>query len=341
VSIVAQMEAYLEEHCARSLNTANGYSSALGRFQEFLMERGIDLEGSVDQLDLSFLRDFTTWLGRQTYRPNRRAPERQLSMHTRHTYVVAVAGFFRFLVVDGKLPGVTYSAYLAAKEHVNRATRFHQKPMEKRLPPEEVVEAVVEAVRQPPDTSNMRPRHKRRARLVWLRNRAMILTLYSTGMRVGEIRTLARDDLEYGDRGAWITGKGDKVRFVRFSHEAWDAIMKYLEVRKDETLPGTLGDRPVFARHDCGAGDYNTLPLSDVSIERVITTLAKDAGVLARFNLTPHSFRHYFATKFLRHTGDLALTQDVMGHASPQTTRLYAKTTKEQHIAAHDSLFDE
>jgi integrase len=73
----------------------------------------------------------------------------------------------------------------------------------------------------------------------------------------------------------------------------------------------------------------------------LITDLANDAGVLERFNLTPHSFRHWFATRFLRHTRNLALTQDVMGHASPQTTRIYAKTTKEDHIAAHESLFDE
>jgi integrase len=69
--------------------------------------------------------------------------------------------------------------------------------------------------------------------------------------------------------------------------------------------------------------------------------LAKEVGVLERFNLTPHSFRHYFATRFLRHTSDLALTQDALGHANPGTTRVYAKTSKTQHIQAHQSLFDE
>jgi integrase len=118
-------------------------------------------------------------------------------------------------------------------------------------------------------------------------------------------------------------------------------MMVYLNARHDESLAGTLADKPLICRHDRGAGDYRRLPLTTLSVERIITRLAKEAGVLERFKLTPQSFRHYFASRFLRHTGDLALTQDVLGHSSPQTTRIYAKTTKEQQVEAHDSLFDD
>jgi integrase len=304
------------------------------------MERGVEVEGSVEQLNLSLFRSFVAWLGKQTYQRGN-APERKLSMRTRRGYVMAATGFFRFLVVDGKLPDVTYSDFLAAHDRANRATRCNDVPMEKKLPPEGAVEAIVDAIRQEPDTSRMRPRPARRVRLTWLRNRAIILVLYCTGMRVGEVHRLLRDDLVYEDQGAWINGKGDKTRFVRFSDEAWDAIMEYLDMRRDEALGGFVPEYPVFCRHNTGTGDYRRLPLSTVSIEKLITTLARDTGVLARFHMTPHSFRHYFATRFLRHTGDLALTQDVMGHSSPITTRLYAKTSKEQHIAAHKSLFNE
>ena len=151
---------------------------------------------------------------------------------------------------------------------------------------------------------------------------------------------LRRGDLDHADRGAWVQGKGDRSRFVRFSMQAWETMTAYLDMRRDDTVGGILADKPLFCRHDRAAGAKRRLPLSTFSVERIITRLAKDSGVLERFNLTPHSFRHYFATRFLGHTGDLALTQDVLGHADPGTTRVYAKTTKAQHVEAHKSLFD-
>jgi site-specific recombinase XerD len=207
-----------------------------------------------------------------------------------------------------------------------------------------VIQAIIQAAQTPPaalSRDDLDERQRRRLNLVWLRDRAMVLCLYSSGMRVGELAGLRRGDLDYADHGAWVRGKGGRSRFVRFSQGAWAALMAYLDARHDGAVGGTLADKPLVCRHDRGAGDHRRLPLSTLSIERTITRLAKEAGILERFNFTPHSFRHYFATRFLRHTGDLALTQDVLGHADPGTTRVYAKTSKDQHIQAHESLFDE
>jgi site-specific recombinase XerD len=340
-SIGKEIERFLDQHAARSLNTSRTYRHGLRRFQEFLGERDVDVEGPVGQLTLSLARDFVAWMGQQTYRKSPNGPERQLSMRTRQNYVMAVSGLYRQLVMDGRLAGVTYSEYLAMHETLAHATKFKDVPLEKKLPSDEVIQAIIEAINEPPNLDNLKPRQARRTHLVWLRDRAMILALYSTGMRVGELVSLRRGDLDYEDQGAWVNGKGDRVRFVRFSRETWGALTAYLEARRDENLQGSIADRPLFARHDRSAGDFRVLPLTVLSVEKTITHLARATGVLARFNLTPHSFRHYFATRFLRHTSDLALTQDVMGHASPITTRLYAKTSKEQHIQAHESLFDE
>jgi site-specific recombinase XerD len=342
-TIATQIRRFLDQHEARSPHTAKTYHNGLRRFQEFLAEQDIQADALVDRLTLSLARDFVTWLGGQRYQKGRNVPERQLSMRTRQNYAMAVSGLYRQLVLDG-LAGFSYGDYLATHDALAKATKFKDVPIEKKLPPDEVMETIVEAIQSPPAAlaqPNLKESARRRLKLVWLRDKAVVLCLYSTGMRIGELLSLRRADLDYTDRGTWVTGKGDRTRFVRFSNQAWQALIVYLGERRDETISGSLPHMPVICRHDRAAGDSRRLSMSSVMAERIITNLAKEAGVLARFNLTPHSFRHYFATRFLRHTGDLALTQDVLGHASPMTTRIYAKTTKEQHIAAHVSLFDE
>jgi site-specific recombinase XerD len=261
-------------------------------------------------------------------------------MRSRANYAMAVSSLYRMLVMDG-MAGFTYSDYLVVHKAVQEATRYNDVPIEKKLPPEEVMSAILDAIQAPPQIDlHLKAQRRWRLHMVWLRNRALILGLYSTGMRISELLGLRRQDLDYSAQGAWVTGKGDKTRFVRFSRQAWQAIEAYLVERNDNSV-GLPSSMPVICRHDRATGDFRRQPMSPVSAERAVTALAKETGVLERFNLTPHSFRHYFATKFLRATGDLALTQDVMGHADPATTRLYAKTSQAQHIKAHQALFDE
>jgi site-specific recombinase XerD len=340
VTIREEIERFLAQHAARSRYTAKAYRCALGHFKDFLGESGIDVDGSPGQLTLPMLRDYSIWLGRLTYSTETGAPERPLAMPTRRNYIVAALGLYKQLAMDGRLDGVAYSDFLAMSAALSQATKYTPEPLERKLPSDEIVQIFLDAVRAEPDLSGMRVRKARRQHMIWLRDRAMILALYSTGMRVGELARLTRGDLDYDDQGAWVTGKGNRTRFVRFSHEAWDALMCYLEARRDEVLNGSIAKRPLFARHDRRAGDFRVVPLATRGVEEIVAARAREAGVLERFHLTPHSFRHYFATRFLRHTGNLALTQDVLGHASPTTTRVYAKTSKEEHIEAHESLFD-
>jgi integrase/recombinase XerC/integrase/recombinase XerD len=338
-----EINRFIDQHAARSPHTARTYRTGLARFAGYLAERDIELNDSPARLTRAIALDFIPWLARQRFRRSRESPEQSLSMRTRQLYVRAVSGLYRQLALEGTIP-LSYSDYAALNAEMGKATSFKPTPIEKRLPPDDVIQAIVESVRTPPaalSRDDLDERRRRRLKLVWLRNQSLILCLHSSGMRVGELVGLRRGDLDYTDHGAWVQGKGGRPRFVRFSQGAWSALMTYLQARHDETVGGTLADKPLICRHDRGAGDHRRLPLSTLSVERTITRLAKEVGVLERFNLTPHSFRHYFATRFLRHTSDLALTQDALGHANPGTTRVYAKTSKTQHIQAHQSLFDE
>jgi integrase len=152
---------------------------------------------------------------------------------------------------------------------------------------------------------------------------------------VSEIAGLKWGDLVVKDQGAWVMGKGHKERFIRFSRAAWERLNEYLDARKTPRRK----QAPLFIRHDRGVGD-KIKAISTLTIERAVTRWADETGILGTFNMTPHSLRHDFATRYLQHTGDLALTQDALGHKSPDTTRIYAKTSREDHIRAHQELFD-
>ncbi|MCS7259392.1 MAG: tyrosine-type recombinase/integrase [Anaerolineae bacterium] len=340
-TIAREIERFLSQRAGRSLHTARTYRTGLIHFLTYLAERGISPEDPPTRLTRAVALDFIPWLAQRRSASDSDAPGQPLSMRSRQLYVRAVSGLYRQLALEGTIP-LSYGDYAALNAEMNKQTSFRPPPIEKRLPPDEVIEAILEVVRQPPvelERADLEEAQRHRLRLIWLRDQAIVLCLYSTGMRVSELVHLRRGDLDYADQGAWVHGKGGRTRFVRFSNQAWGALMRYLQERQDSLASGVPTDKPVFCRHDRAAGKRR-LPLSTYSVERLITRLAREAGVLERFNLTPHSFRHYFATRFLGFTGDLALTQDVLGHADPGTTRVYAKTTKTQHIQAHRDLFD-
>jgi len=341
-SIRREIERFLDQRAARSVHTALTYRTGLTHFTDYLATLGINLDDSPAVLTRAVASDFIPWLAQLRIRRDRTGPEQALTMRSRQLYVRAVSGLYRQLALEGTLP-LAYGDYAALNVELNKETSFKPAPLEKRLPSDDVIEAIIEAVRTPPaalQRPDLDDAQRHRLNLIWLRDQAIVLSLHSTGMRVGELVHLRRSDLDHADQGAWVRGKGDRTRFVRFSAQAWAALATYLGARHDGAVGGVLTDKPLFCRHDRGASDHRRLPLTTLTVERTITRLAQESGVLERFHLTPHSFRHYFATRFLGHTGDLALTQDVLGHADPATTRVYARTTKSQHIRAHQSLFD-
>lgn len=206
----------------------------------------------------------------------------------------------------------------------------------------------------------------RRYQLLRLRNVALLETLKCTGARVSELTGLNRADLDSTNRRARVVGKGSKERWVYFSPAAWEAVQLYLRSRSRlmgeaaalksgtdaaATAPlrsikgGTrarsqaadLGGQPLFARHDRGAGWREVKPLLPHAIETMLWELVESAGLEVK--ITPHRFRHWFATRMLSATGDLATTQDLLGHANPATTRIYAQVSETNKQKAHREVF--
>lgn len=323
--------------------TADTYATGLNHLCAYLDERGLPPnETEVEALGPAMVTDFVTWLYDYLVEEVADGDERRVSEATKATYFASVSGFLDYLVVETEQLNLDGTAYDAVRRMLARASR--RKNREKlppdKLPSQEVVRMLLEEARRPLDLpEDVAEGTRRRKKLIRLRDIAIVEALLSSGMRVGELVRLERGHLLYEERGAMVKyGKGGKDREVLFSDRAWTAIQAYLRARHDGTQERPLSSLPVFSRHDRRAGG-KSLPLSTRSVQNTFVELASRAGILERFHLTPHTLRHYFATEFLSETGDLALTQYALGHASPATTRIYAKTKREDYRRAHERVF--
>ncbi len=177
--------------------------------------------------------------------------------------------------------------------------------------------------------------------LLGLRDRAFIVTLADTGLRLSEACGLHRGDIDFNEQRAVIIGKGDKQAVVRFSTRSIQAIQDYLQARAKLDLnsgraPTAL---PVFARHDIGAGK-KVKPVGSSGMWRAVKLRIREAGGNAEA-VRVHDFRHYFVTcAYIASGGDIKFTQEVARHANMQTTSRYAHLGEEID-RKYDQIFNQ
>jgi site-specific recombinase XerD len=153
-----------------------------------------------------------------------------------------------------------------------------------------------------------------------LRDRAILELLFSTGLRVSELCSLDTD-LDLSRDEFSVRGKGDKVRVVFLSDAAKNALRKYLASRKDMeealfvSIPRKTKEGP----------KAHPTRLTPRSIEMIIKTYATKAGITKK--VTPHVLRHSFATDLLSNGADIRSVQQLLGHASINTTQIYTHVT--------------
>jgi integrase/recombinase XerC len=146
----------------------------------------------------------------------------------------------------------------------------------------------------------------------------MILTLSRTGVRVSELCALRRRDIEIEDgRASVYRAKGGKSRTVHFDVETARALQAYWTMRGDPTRGA--GASPAFSGRDKVGEPGNAI--SPRTVEHIISQLCAVLGIESE--ITPHSFRHGLATEMVRRRVRESTVQTILGHASPQTTRIY------------------
>lgn len=153
-----------------------------------------------------------------------------------------------------------------------------------------------------------------------LRDKALLETLFSSGVRVSELASLNRDSIDYSRGEFSVRGKGDKPRIVFLSDNAKEKLRQYLGKRDDV-------DDALFIRIPQNAKFHATsdLRMTTRSIERLIKKYSAKAGIAKK--VTPHSLRHQFATDLLRNGADIRSVQALLGHSHITTTQIYTHVT--------------
>ena len=158
-----------------------------------------------------------------------------------------------------------------------------------------------------------------------LRDRAMLETLYATGLRVSELVNLKVSEVSISEGVVRVTGKGSKTRLVPLGEEALDWITRYMDQGRLGLLAGQLSDS-MFVTQRGGA-------MTRQAFWYLIKRYAKLAGIAKP--MSPHVLRHAFATHLLNHGADLRVVQMLLGHADISTTQIYTHVARERLKALH------
>jgi integrase/recombinase XerC len=306
---------------ARSQHTARTYSNALNVFQAVLRKHKLDSETSpIASLNEDAIAWFITAL-------------KDYSPATEQVYLQSVTGFYSFLAAerlsDINLPRLA----LIVKQRSRRpGIRLPQFPVDD-------IEHILNFVSDSASTNSDNETEQLRA----LRDRAFLLTLADTGLRVHEACKLRRGDVDWNEGRAVIIGKGDKQAVVRFSTRSMKAIKDYLSRRAvlDGGSGKPLPSLPLFARHDKGAGK-KIKPITTTTGRNIVKEKVKLAlGKEAQGKITPHSFRHYFVTTVLRGSGNLKLAQELARHSNIQVTQRYAHLSNDELDKGYYDIFEQ
>ncbi|MFL7811092.1 MAG: tyrosine-type recombinase/integrase [Anaerolineae bacterium] len=319
LTIQEGIDAFLRDQ--NSPHTALAYATPLKHFCTYLAEEESihALTDPVSALTVDHAIEFVPWLRHDCF-----SDPDQPAKATLQLYLTALYRFYRALLKRGVSFDAAEIARLEETYRDARNIRGERRPKDPKLA---AVQAIVRAARaMPPVQGDGERTHQRE--LSRLRDIAIVETLRSTGCRVGELVSMHRGDLDWLAHSALVKGKGTKYRKVYFDDAAWAALSTYLRAREDGGEGRALAHYPVFCGHGNRSGSTPS-SLTTRHVSRTVRQLAKVAGI-AEVGVTPHYFRHVFATRALERTENLALVQDMLGHASPATTRVYAKTDEEQ-----------
>jgi integrase/recombinase XerC len=321
-SISRVINAYIDTvTSARSINTGRTYHNAMTSFQMMLTEHKLLPETTpIANLPEEALAWFIAAL--KVYSPN-----------TERLYLTALTGFYEYLSAE-RLCEINLSRVrLLIKQRARKPGQ--------RLPqfPYNNIENILEyANKIAINTEGDQTQY-----LINLRDRAFLLTLADTGLRVHEACGLRRGDIDWNEGRAIIIGKGNQQAVVRFSNRSLKAVRDYLSARGslDGGSGRTLSSLPLFARHDRGAGK-KVKPITTTTGRNIVTQRVREAlGPEAVGTITPHSFRHYFVTVVLRASGNLKLAQELARHKNIAVTQRYAHLSDDELDKGYWEIFED
>lgn len=269
--------AFLAVEKGHAVNTQMVNRIALEKFSDWVLRRHGSI--SVDAVTAEQIGEFV--------REQRR--DRRLAPASIKMLLIAVRHFFCYLRESGRV-AVDVTAHLDLPKLIAYL-------------PETLSEADVERILSVPFE---------RAPL-GLRDRAMLETLYASGLRVGELVGLQLENFLPEEGFIRVIGKGNKERLVPMGRAACAAVMEYLELGRPKLVKPQTGSEVFLGEHG--------RRMTTQRIWQILKGVVRHAGV--EKNVYPHLLRHSFATHLLSHGADLRVIQELLGHASLATTQIY------------------
>lgn len=248
---------------------------------------GVKDVGEIDHLTL---RKFLAELRAKNY--SKRTVARKLA---------SLRSFFKFMFREGHIKTNPISAVSTPK-------------LDKKLPVILDVAKAARLVQSPADDT-----------AAGSRDRAILETLYSTGIRVSELVGLDMDDIDFISEVVKVFGKGSKERIVPIGRPAVDAIRRYVDKKSGIKR---VKDRAAVFLNKSGKR------LTDRSVRRVVDKYIRLCSIAE--HISPHSLRHSFATHLLDRGADLRSVQELLGHANLSTTQIYTHVTMERLKSVYD-----
>jgi len=269
-----------------SANTLAAYRTDLRAFQSWLAKKGLALE-QVTRADL------LAYLA-----ANVRAG---LSPRSSARHLSTLRRFYRYLLIQGRTQA--------------DPTADVRSPVIGRPLPKNISEQGVEKLLSTPP----------RDTALGSRDRAMLETMYASGLRVSELVGLTLNELDLTTGLVRVVGKGGRERIVPLGEEASESLGEYLGQARSDLLKAQLTDA-VFVTRRGG-------PMTRQAFWQLIKRYAQQAGIGAEFS--PHSLRHAFATHLLNHGADLRSVQMLLGHTDLSTTQIYTHVARARLQSLH------
>ena len=290
---------YEEVILGKSFNTIRGYRRDLLQFMEYLEE--YEEIHNFEEIEMMTFRSFIAYLNspkrlekdENTKDMKKKAKLKPVSKRSINRKISALRTFFKYLQEIKVI-------------ETNKASYINVPKFEKELP----------NVINRDDLNNLR--HViNTEKITGIRDRLIIELLYSSGLRSIELINLSEFMIDIEEREIRVIGKGDKERITFFSENAKKWLIKYIEEKKRQYANYT---REVLIVNSKGK------KLTTRSLRRLISAHAHEAGI--QKEITPHVFRHSFATELLNNGVDIRYLQELLGHSSIAATQVYTHVSK-------------
>jgi len=277
---VSEFLAYLNIERGLAANTIKAYQQDLTKYFAFLEQKNVTYE-TATPADIT---EFLNSLKQKNFSPPSLA-----------RLTATLRAFYKFLLMEGLIKSSPTADLKTPKKTL-------------RLPHTLSIEQVEAVLNQkfPPTPAGYR-------------RKAVLETLYATGLRVSELVSLNVDDVDFDSDCLICFGKGSKQRVVPFGRQAKKSLQAYLRFGRPVLLKNNWRQKALFLNARGGR-------LSRQSCWQIVKQAAQQAGIT---KIYPHSLRHSFATHLLKGGADLRSVQELLGHASISTTQIYTSLTKD------------